>query len=68
MYRFCKLVSLLQSLDMAEVGHPSVDVFQIEHLEDGVHPLAWLTPCGKEVDQDQLVVLVHEEFAFGKRN
>ena len=36
MYRFCKLVSLLQSLDMTEVGHPSVDVLQIEHLEDGV--------------------------------
>ena len=36
MYRSCELISLLQSLDMAEVGHPPVDVFQIEHLEDGV--------------------------------
>lgn len=26
----------LQPLDIAQVGHPSVDVFQIEHLEDGV--------------------------------
>ena len=65
MYGFCKLISVLQSLNMAEVGHPPVDVFQIEHLEDGVHPLAWLTPCGKEIDQDQLVALMHEEFAFG---
>ena len=36
MYRFCKLISILQSLDVAEVGHPSIDVFQIENLEDGV--------------------------------
>ena len=36
MYRSCKLISVLQSLDMAEVGHPSVDVLQIEHLEDGI--------------------------------
>ena len=36
MYRFCELVPLLQSLDMTEVGHPSVDVLQIEYLEDGV--------------------------------
>ena len=36
MYRFCKLISILQSLDGAEVGHPSIDVFQIENLEDGV--------------------------------
>ena len=34
MYRFCKLVSLLQSLDITEVGNPSVAVLQIEHLED----------------------------------
>ena len=25
MYRFCKLISLLQSLDMTEVVNPSVD-------------------------------------------
>ena len=36
MYRFCKLISILQSLDVAEVGHPSIDVFQIENLEVGV--------------------------------
>ena len=36
MYRYCKLISVLQSLDMTEVGHPSVDVLQIEHLEDGI--------------------------------
>ena len=27
--------------------------------------LAWVAPCGKEIDQDQLVALVDEEFAFG---
>ena len=36
MYGFCKLISILQPLNMAEVGHPPVDVFQIENLEDGV--------------------------------
>ena len=36
MYRSCKLISILQPLNMAEVGHPPVDVFQIENLEDGV--------------------------------
>ena len=36
MYGLCKLALLLQSLDMAEVGHPSVDVFQIEHLKYGI--------------------------------
>lgn len=24
-------------------------------LQDGVHHLAWLTPCGEEIDQDKLV-------------
>ena len=32
MYRFCKLFPFLKSLNMAEVGHPPVDVFKIEHL------------------------------------
>ena len=32
MYRFCKLFPILKSLNMAEVGHPPVDVFKIEHL------------------------------------
>ena len=36
MYGSCKLLSILQSFYMAEVGHPSVDVLQIEHLEDGI--------------------------------
>ena len=27
---------IVKSLNMAEVGHPPVDVFQIENLEDGV--------------------------------
>ena len=36
MYGSCKLLSILQSFYMAEVGHPPVDVFQIENLEDGV--------------------------------
>ena len=29
MYRFCKLFPILKSLNMAEVGHPPVDVFKI---------------------------------------
>ena len=36
MYRSCKLISILKSLDVAEVGHPPIDVFKIENLEDGI--------------------------------
>ena len=36
MNRFCELISILQSLYMAEVGHPPIDVFKIENLEDGI--------------------------------
>ena len=32
MYRVCKLFPILKSMNMAEVGHPPVDVFKIEHL------------------------------------
>ena len=37
----------------------------VHRFEDGVLHLARLAPCGKEIDQDQLVALVDEEFAFG---
>ena len=65
MYRFCKLVSLLQSLDMAEVGHPSVYVLQIEYLEDGVvlHRtnlrLAVQPYCRQELDADIVQIVSH---------
>ena len=36
----------------------------VHRFEDGVLHLARLAPCGKEIDQDQLVALVDEEFAF----
>ena len=65
MYRFCKLVSLLQSLDMSEVGHPSVDVLQIEYLEDGVvlHRttirLDVQPYCRQELDSDIVQIVSH---------
>ena len=65
MYRFCKLVSLLQSLDMSEVGHPSVDVLQIEYLEDGVvlHRttlrLAVQPYCRQELDANIVQIVGH---------